>query len=231
MCSSDAPWSGRPTQHSHSKACRTRFGDIFREAPEDKHRVEEADRRQNRWLAEQVQGAEVPAKGGYEGLLQAGAPPQIREELDEVDRPYTRLGLPPPVDDNEDAEMDGMDTFTGDMATNSARLVLQVLDREQTDIVTQCEREILLPIRDLGVSRAAYKRERKKALNIIVSDVYSLPRVAAAAGFLHSLEIIPGASLDITVNQETGEPWDFDILENRKRGRKLYEEQGPASCG
>ena len=81
---------------------------------------------------------------------------------------------------------------------------------------------------DVGGSRAAYKRERTKALNNIVSEVYSLPRVAAAAELLPSLRIIPGASLDITVNQENGEPWDFDILENRLKARALYEEQRPA---
>ena len=101
---------------------------------------------------------------------------------------------------------DDMDALTEYMGTKSVSHVLHALDREQADIIRQCEREILLSIRDLGGSRGAYKRERKKALNRIVSEVYSPPRVAAAAELLPSLRIIPGASLDITVDQETGEP-------------------------
>ena len=121
-----------------------------------------------------------------------------------------------------------MDALTEDMDSKSVSHVLHALDREQADIIRQCEREILIAIRDFGGSRAAYKRERTKALNRIVSEVYSLPRVAAAAKLLPSLRIIPGASLDITVNQENGEPWDFDILENRLKARALYAEQRPA---
>ena len=82
--------------------------------------------------------------------------------MDGVDRLYTRLGLPTPVDDNGDDEMDDTDTLTDDMDTKSVGLVVQVLDREQTAIVKQCEKEIQLPIRDLGGSRAAYTRDRNK---------------------------------------------------------------------
>ena len=108
-----------------------------------------------------------------------------------------------------------MDAFTDDMVAKCVGLVLQALDRGQCNIVEQCEREILLAIRGLGGSRGTYKHERKVALNRIVSEVYSPPRIASAAKLLPSLKIIPGASLDITVNHKNGEPWDFDLLENR----------------
>ena len=38
-------------QHSHSKKCRSRFEEPFRQSEDDKHRVNEADQRQNRRLA------------------------------------------------------------------------------------------------------------------------------------------------------------------------------------
>mgnify|MGYP002806041372 CR=1 FL=1 len=128
----------------------------------------------------------------------------------------------------EKADDDDMDVFTDEMGTKSVGMVLKVLDREEAETIQKCEREILLAIRNLGGNRAAYKRERSRALNRIVSEICSPPRVAAAAKLLPSLRIIPGASLDITVNQENGEPWDFDILENRLKARALYEEQRPA---
>ena len=65
-------------QHSHSKLCRQRFEKAFRGSSEDKHRVEEADRRQDRWLAEQVRVADQPANGGVDNVPPAspGTPPQ-----------------------------------------------------------------------------------------------------------------------------------------------------------
>ena len=107
-------------------------------------------------------------------------------------------------------------------------MVLKALDHEQAGVVRRCEREIPLAVRSLGGSRGAYKRERKVALNRIVSEIYSPPRVASAAKLLPSLKIIPGASLDITADQENGKPWDFDLVENRLKARKLYDEQRPA---
>ena len=55
--------------------------------------------------------------------------------------------------------------------------------------------------------------------------MYSLSRVSAAAKLLPSLKIIPGAALDLTVNQEDGTPWDFEIKANRDTARALHEEQ------
>ena len=86
---------------------------------------------------------------------------------------------------------EGENMETDDMDTTRLGVVLQALDRGQSVVVDQCERETLLPIRDLGGSRAAYKRERKNAPNRIVSEVYSPLRVASAAELPPSLEIIP----------------------------------------
>ena len=47
------------------------------------------------------------------------------------------------------------------------------------------------------------------ALNRIVGEVCSPPRVAAAANMLPSLRLIPGLSWDLTDEDERGEPWDF----------------------
>ena len=108
----------------------------------------------------------------------------------------------------EEADDDDIDTFTDDVDTKSVGLVLQALDRGQGSIVEQCEREILMAIRSLGGSRKEHKRERKVAFNTSVREMYSLPRVTAAAKLFPSLKLIPGAALDRTVDQEDGSPWD-----------------------
>ena len=99
---------------------------------------------------------------------------------------------------SDDENMKG----TEDMDTKSVGLILRKLDRGQCDLAGRCEKEILAAIMNLGGSRNAYKRERKAVLNRIVSEVYSPPRVAAAAKLLPPLRVSPGASLDLTVNQE-----------------------------
>lgn len=120
-----------------------------------------------------------------------------------------------------------MGALTDDMDTKSVGLVLTALGRELADLVPRCERGILLVIRGLGGSRGACTRERKVAPNRVVSEVYSLPRVASAAELLPPLATTPGASLDITVDQENGEQWDSDVLGDRQNVRNLYEEQMP----
>ena len=90
------------------------------------------------------------------------------------------------------------------------------------------EREVLLAITSLGGSRDTCKRERKVAFNAILSEVYIPPRIAAAAKLLPSLKILPGASLDLTANQEAGTSCGFDIKANRDKARALHEEQQPA---
>ena len=140
-------------------AGRKRVEDIFREAPEDKHRVDEADKRQNRWLAEQIQGTDMLANGGVDELPSASAPPQsLRPPGEEEENRGTDMYVPTENEDDDD-----MEGFTEDMDTRSVGLVLQALDRGQSSIVEQCEREILLAIRSLGGSRKGYKRERKAA--------------------------------------------------------------------
>ena len=132
-----------------------------------------------------------------------------------------------PQDDDLYQMMSGdelMDDEDG-MDMRRVGVVLKELDRGECEHVKGCEKGILLAIRNLGGSRKAYKRERKCALQRIVSEVYSPPGVAAAAKLLPSLGIIPGASLDITMNQEDGTPCDFDVKANREKARTLIEEQ------
>ena len=97
----------------------------------------------------------------------------------------------PTDNEGEEDDMNEADGFTDDMDVRSTGMVLKALDHEQAGVVRRCEREILLAVRGLGGSRGAYKRERKIALNKIVSEIYSPPRVASAAKLLPSLKTIP----------------------------------------
>jgi len=73
--------------------------------------------------------------------------------------------------DKDDEDDDLMGAFTDDMDVRSAGMILKALDHEQAGVVRRFEREIPWAVRSLGGSRGAYKRERKVALNRIVSEV------------------------------------------------------------
>ena len=51
--------------------------------------------------------------------------------------------------------------------------------------------------------------------------------MTAAAELLPELRCVPGFALDLTVANEQGEPWDFDIAENRRKARAMVLEQKP----
>ena len=61
----------------------------------------------------------------------------------------------------------------------------------------------------------------------MVSEIYSPPRVTAAAKLLPGLRIAPGFALDLTQVDENGEPWDFDREDQRQKALAMVEEQEP----
>ena len=63
-----------------------------------------------------------------------------------------------------------------------------------------------------------------EATQVDVSEVYSPPRVVALA---HKFGLRPGFSLDITVDDETGKPWDFDDPGQRHKAERLLRETQP----
>ena len=80
----------------------------------------------------------------------------------------------------------------------------------------------------LGGNKARYRRERTRALKAIVSEVYSPPRVTAAAKkLLPELGSIPGFALDPTTADVDGRLWDFDDKVMRERAMKKVKEERP----
>ena len=79
----------------------------------------------------------------------------------------------------------------------------------------------------LGAPAKAYQRERSKAYNRIVSEIYSPPRVTRMVESMPELKLIPGMALDLTcVDPDDGTPWDFDIEAKRiKAERKVRTEK------
>ena len=82
-------------------------------------------------------------------------------------------------------------------------------------------------IRSLGGDHQRYKRECKRAVQAIVSEIYSPPRVTAATKLLPELRLIPGFALDLTTADVDGALWDFDSKVMRDRAMKKVKEERP----
>ncbi len=93
--------------------------------------------------------------------------------------------------------------------------------------LTKDDAEILKLVRGLGDCRRGYQRERANSLKAIVSEIYSPPRVTQALKMLPSMGLIPGFALDLTTNDEDGNPWDFNCPRQRQKARKLRAETKP----
>ena len=70
--------------------------------------------------------------------------------------------------------------------------------------------------------RRRLKTQDKKASND-VSEVYSPPRVTEV---VEATGLKPGWALDLTVNQDSGEPWDLSVPKNQvaasRRGHSTF---------
>ena len=59
------------------------------------------------------------------------------------------------------------------------------------------------------------------------SEVYSAPRVSAAAGCLPKYGLMSGLAFDITVDDDTGQPYDFSVKTQGDEAEALLDAQKP----
>ena len=102
--------------------------------------------------------------------------------------------------------------------------VHSVEDREQA---RQNHHNMMTLVAPIGQNGKKYRREATKRLRAIVSEVYSAPRVAAMAERHPRIGIVPGLSLDPTGHDADGNPWDFNLAEQRSKAEALMDQQRP----
>lgn len=134
---------------------------------------------------------------------------------------YGDSKFPPPGGSSVVAVSSGQSSSDGGDELSDA---LNGLYREE---MRKDDAEILSVICQLGGSSDRYLRERRRAAKHIVSEIYSPPRVTAAAKLFPELRCVPGFAMDRTTNDEHGRPWDFDDARQRRRARELLEAQRP----
>ena len=105
--------------------------------------------------------------------------------------------------------------------------LLNVLIREEKDAVREANDEIMSVVRAHGGNDRKFRRDRSKALKAVVSEIYSPPRVTAAAERLPELRVIPGFALDFITADEDGSLWDFDRKVMRDRAVANVKNERP----
>ena len=105
--------------------------------------------------------------------------------------------------------------------------LMNVLTRQEKDEVRESNAEIMSVVRALGGNDRKFRRDRSRALKAAVSEIYSPPRVTAAAKRLPELRVIPGFALDLTTADEDGSLWDFDSKVMRERAMAKVKSEKP----
>ena len=77
---------------------------------------------------------------------------------------------------------------------------------DQRERLEAMDREVMQLLDSMGGSKHRYARERRGSLKRLVSEIYSPPRVTAAAKLLPSLGCVPGFAMDLTTLDEHGAP-------------------------
>jgi hypothetical protein len=97
---------------------------------------------------------------------------------------------------------------------------------ERSEARSRSERRIAT-IEALGGDSKSFRRERARNARAIIAEIYSPPRVTAAARRLPKYGLEPGLALDITIDDESGRPYDFSIKSQRDKAEALIDSQLP----
>ena len=106
--------------------------------------------------------------------------------------------------------------MTPDERVGSLEPILNLVAEDAVQQIRCHNHKIRKLVNELGGGPRRYCRERAKKLNRIVAEIYSPPRVTAAANLPPSLKLCTGFAVDLTTVNEAGRPWDFSESECRE---------------
>ncbi len=118
---------------------------------------------------------------------------------------------------------------TAEVHRNDLDEVLQLCraDEDACKAIKRHDEQIMALVHALGGNKRTYARERRAQLRGVVSEIYSPPRVTAAAKLLPNLKMLPGFALDLTTKDHNGEEWDFSKSAKREQARALIKTEKP----
>ncbi len=191
-------------------------------------RVREADERQRVVrFQEEAESGWLPVPGGEAAPVTPRGTPQVVDDREEntIEDIFGDGGVATEAHDEAmeaDAAAEGYDVemdFVGNIESHDH---LGSVEPSTDDFISG------LLLAQLGSIGRRYKREARKTAKVLVSEIYSPPRVTKLLRQVRSRHVLPGFAFDITVNDpQDGQPWDFSIPAKRERARRLLREQGP----
>ena len=220
---------------THMETCRQRIVEAMINTPEGKARIDQHEDRVNKAIA---------ARGPQEAT--AATPPEdatrrVTFDTKADDAATATAAATSPkggVGDfsRDQGLMPGTSTDTSTRDNNADEEMVQ--DKDEDDDMGDVSNvnpsglakddDCMLMLMHLGVEQKSFKREHKKAMRRIVSEIYSPPRVTKMLSKMKGHPLAPGFALDITCyDPDDGQPWDFDLAEKRTKARRLLHETKP----
>ena len=94
-------------------------------------------------------------------------------------------------------------------------------DEKLTEEMTDINKEILELVAQLGGNPKEYRRERGRAIQNLVAEIYSAPRITRALKMMPNFSLVPGFALDLSGQDEAGNSWDFTRADMRAKAREM----------
>ena len=110
------------------------------------------------------------------------------------------------------------DDFTG---------LLRLFEPQDREHMKEIHNDIESIILQIGGDTRKYHRERKAQTKAIISEIYSAPRVTRMATRKPRYGCSPGLAMDLTTNDDEGNPWDFSLPHMRDKAERLLDLERP----
>ena len=189
----------------HSEACRKR---IVEALGPDNPRVQ-------RIVEKLANAGPAPEHAAAEG----GNDAENDENMEDSEDPPDMIGSDSEEDDDEEVD-DKEESQVDD--DEDMQNYLYRLEESHENV-----RAIQELVAALGGNPGKHRQRVARKLRAVVSEIYSPPRVTAAAKLLPDLGILPGMAMDLTTTDDQGKPWDFDDWRQRRKAEQLLDEQKP----
>ena len=198
----------RGCDKSHSEECRGRIATELERTAEGRLRLEQVRKRRMKKSKADTESNANPLGAAKAVSTAVGLPSEngVDQEI-ETDDEYEPNDEDMSDDSDENEDMKSV----GEVALMKNEVI----------------RDLLAVTTSMGGNHHRNRRQLRKMARAVVSEIYSPPRVTAAAARLKGLKIDPGVALDLTTTDEYGRPWDFSKKEVQDRAEKLLDEQGP----
>ena len=224
----DSMRAGTGCHTSHNRACRARISEAL--GPEDP-RVQRITEK----LADDVEARvehdkeKIPdhdhdhEKIEHEKEKDEEEMPELEKDAEDKDDDMFMGGGEESEDEDLDEEPDEQMELCALEATEDKE---ESLLHEMWDRIEDAK-HIEELIAALGGNPGKHRKRIAKKLKAVVSEIYSPPRVTAAAKLLPDYNVLPGMALDLTTSDEEGLPWDFSIPRQRARAKERLQEEKP----